>query len=407
MRWILGFALFSLSLLADSVTPKGQGLSGDYQLGYLESSLAVITRSQNNHREEKESFNYEKIAKAPIPEPFYMLHDPKGPTATLIGAGSDSPRLCEGEASLLSQELECTPLSKESWVDEKSQCGIKKIFIETILYDVIHDLRYARAEIISLDKSTEEACALYKTNLLDQLEKDEAPDFFKAMKKAGLLKNPEELPDVYILTHFYQASPSETKAVETSEGNKSGAYSLRYSGKSKTFSWFGEEKKELHQSSVFNAADVEMSVPTLDNILLFHEPEKNAVRIAGGGRNRVRKCELESQDKEKSEEIFVCTLFKATEDELGTGCSIEHWVQERVTLAPKDLPRYERVEQRHLQEATSEGCQQYRSKISEELKEGSAELFFRVFAKTGGIETNTALGDTFQLVHEYSVQLDN
>ena len=407
MRWILILGLFSLTLFADSLAPRGQGLSGDYQVAYLESNLAVITRSQNNHKKEKESFNYEKIAKAPIPEPFYMLHDPKGPTATLIGAGSDSPRLCEGEASLLSQELECTPLSQESWVDKNTQCGIKKIFIETILYDVIHDLRYARAEIISLDKSTEEACALYKNNLLDQLEKDEAPDFFKAMKRAGLLKNPEELPDVYILTHFYQASPSETKAVETSEGDKSGAYSLKYAGKSKSLSWFGDEKKDLQQSSVFNASDIEMSVAAIDNILLFHEPEKNAVRIAGGGRNRVRKCELESQDKEKSEEVFVCTLFKANEEELGTGCSIQHWIQERVTLSSKHLPRYERVEQRHLQEASSEGCQQYRSKIAEELKEGSAELFFRVLKKTGGIGNESALGDTFQLVHEYTVQLDN
>jgi len=405
MKWFLGLVTFSLFSFAAPTQPTGQGLSGNYELGYLASDLAVGFNDSNGKLSKVHSFNFKRVAPPPIPEPFYLFHEPKGPSATVIGAGSPSPRLCEGESTLFSQTLECSPLSSESWIDEETQCGIKKVFVETILYSIIEDLRYARTEILTLDKATEEACQAYKNKIVEQLDKDQGPDFFKAIKRAGLFKDLDAVPDIFILTHFYQATPTNEKAVETSKDNQTGAYALRYAGRSKSFSWVGTEKRDLRQSEVFNASDISIAVQPLDNILFFHDPEKHSVRVAGGGLNRLRKCELESRNKE--EEIFVCTLFKANEEELGTGCAIEHWIQEKITLAPQEGLKYERLEQRHLLDSTLEGCENYRQKMTQEIQEGTAEAFFRVLAQTGGLNPQEKLGDTFQLAHEYTVKADN
>jgi hypothetical protein len=384
-----------------------QGLSGNYKLSYLGTDLWTVFRADPKHKPSVDSFDFKKVGIPPSPAPIYMLHDPKGPSATILGAGSDSPRLCEGTSKMLSMKLECTPLANESWVDEKTKCGIKKLFVEEIVWNVTDNLRYKRTEAIVFDhKNTPQECQEFKKNLLAELDTDKAPEFFKAMREAGLFNGEKDFADAFLLSHVYQANETDEKAVEMPEGNQTGAYELEYSGRSKTVSWTGENKENIIEGKAFNAPDEAVQPERLDNVLLFHDPNARTAKVSGGGQNTVRKCELISE-KDSKTETFSCTLFKANEEEVGTGCTIEHWIKEEVTLSPDSLPRYERIEQRHLMASTQEGCDNYRKKISEELKEGSAELFFRVISKTGGIESTDNLGDTFQLVHEYTAKHAN
>ncbi|NBT58729.1 hypothetical protein EBT16_08100, partial [bacterium] len=266
------------------------------------------------------------------------------------------------------------------------------------------DLRYTRTEVIIFDKDTATECEDYKKTLLEDLKNEKAPEFFKAMQEAGLFKSEKDFADAFLLTHVYQATATDEKAVDFPEGNRTGAYELNYSGKSRTRSWNGENKDNLLESESFNASDFSVQVERLDNILLFHDPKSRSVKLSGAGQNKIRKCELISKDGDK-EEVYSCVLFKAKEEEAGTGCTIEHQLMEQVTLVPDSLPRYERIEQRHLLPSTKEGCDSYRQKIFEEIQEGSAELFFRVLSKSVKIESAQDLGDTFQWVHDYGLKL--
>lgn len=385
--------------------PLAQGLSGNYKLAYIASDLATLYRSDENRQPKVESFNFKKVGTPPVPAPIYMLHDPKGPSATLLGGGSDNPRLCEGENDLLSQKLECAPLSKETWIDEKTKCGIKKLFVEGITWNIKDNLQYSRTEAIIFDKETPAECETFKKNLLEELGADKGPDFFKAMKEAELFKNEKDFADVFLLTHVYQANETDEKAIDLPEGNQTGAYELEYSGKSKTVTWNGEDKKDLMESELFKASDYSLQVERLDNILFFHDPKARSVKIGGAGQNKIRKCELISKQNDEHE-TYSCTLFKAKEEEVGTGCTIEHQLKEEITLIPNALPHYERIEQRQLLPSSKESCDAYRQKIYDEIKEGSAELFFRVLSKSVNIQSAADLGDTFQLVHEYTLKLN-
>ncbi|MFM8268584.1 MAG: hypothetical protein ACKN9V_00195 [Pseudomonadota bacterium] len=392
--------LLSLTSLLASPDSLGQGLSGNYKLAYIESNLLTRYRGDEERRPEVKSFDFKKVAKPPIPAPIYMLHDPKGPAATLMGGGSDAPRMCEGKSELFSQHLECTPLSKDVWVDETTHCGLRKVFIEEITWGIQDGLHYQRTEAIVFDKDTPKECDEYKKNLLAELKADKAPDFFKAMQKAGLFKDENDFADVFMLTHVYEANETTESAIEIPEGNQTGAYELEYSGKSKTLSWDGDKKENLVESKPFDAALQSIQPERLDNILFFHDSKARSAKISGAGQNKMRKCELVSEINSPTE-IYSCTIFKANEEEVGTGCMIEHWVKEEIKITKDSLPRYERIEQRHLSPSTQEGCQQYKNKVSEELKDGSAELFFRVISNTEGMKSNQKMGDTFQLVHEY------
>jgi hypothetical protein len=390
-----------------SPSPMGQGLSGNYKLSYVGTDLWTVFRDDPKHKPGVDGFDFKKVGTPPHFAPIYMLHDPKSPSATIMGAGSDTPRLCEGTSKMLSIKLECTPLAKETWVDEKTKCGIKKLFVEGIVWNIKDDLRYTRTEAIIFDhKNTPKECEEFKKNLLAELDTDKATEFFKAMREAGLFNEEKDFADAFLLSHVYQANETDEKAVEMPEGNQTGAYELEYSGQSKTVSWNGETKENLVESKPFNAPDESVQPEHIDNILLFHDPNARSAKISGGGDNTMRKCELVSE-KDAKTETYSCTLFKANEEEVGTGCTIEHWIKEEVTLSADSLPRYERIEQRQLMPSTQEGCNNYRKKISEELKEGSAELFFRIISKTGGIESTDKLGDTFQLVHKYTAKHAN
>ena len=396
----------SFPLLA-SPHPMGQGLSGNYKLSYLGTDLWTVFRADPKHKPSVDGFDFKKVGTPPSPAPIYMLHDPKSPSATLMGGGSDTPRLCEGTSKMLSIKLECAPLAKETWVDEKTKCGIKKLFVEGIVWNIKHDLRYTRTEAIIFDhENTPEECKEFKKNLLAEVDTDKGTEFFKAMKEAGLFKEEKDFADAFLVSHIYQANETDEKAVEMPEGNQTGAYELEYSGQSKTVSWTGENKENIVESKAFNAPDESVQPEHVDNVLLFHDPNARTAKISGGGQNKMRKCELVSE-KDSKTETYSCTLFKANEEEVGTGCTIEHWIKEEVTLSPDSLPRYERIEQRHFLPSTQEGCENYRKKIAEEIKEGSAELFFRVISKTGGITSTENLGDTFQLVHEYTAKHAN
>ncbi|NDD05598.1 MAG: hypothetical protein EB078_11880, partial [Proteobacteria bacterium] len=330
----------------------------------------------------------------------FLLHNPQGPSATIIGGGSDSPRVCEGEAALLSQDLECAPMAEETWVDEQSKCKISKVFVEHVLFKLTTGLRYSRTEIVVLSDETPKECTQYKRQLTEELEKEAGPDFYKAMKAAGIISDNEQIPDLFALAHIYETSPSDKKVFDYPEGNQTGAYDLEYAQSSQTASWTGEEKRDLQISEAFNA-DGKTKVEKLDTVLLFHDHNKQELKVSGGGVNKMRECKNISTAG-SPEEVYACTLFRAKEEEAGTGCTIEHWIFERVTLRSKEAPQYARVEQRHLMENTAEGCQNYRTKITSELKEGSAESFFRLIHQTGGFSTSNNLGDTFQLVHDYT-----
>ncbi|NBW99417.1 hypothetical protein EBR03_07580 [bacterium] len=400
----LFLACISFQKAQSSPLVLGQGLSGNYKLAYIASDLTGIFRLEDTAPQSAESFDYSKIAAPPQVPAIYLFHDPKGPSGTLMGGGFDAPRLCEGEASLVAQELECAPLSKETFKDEASQCSMKKIFVETVSYHIATELRYSRTEIIAFDKETPKECAAYKEQLAEELASGKGPDFFKAMLAAGVIQDVKKLPDTFFLAHIYQATLTDEKAVEVSEGDRTGAYSLAYSGNSKTMSWEGEKKERFKESSAFDAKEKSVAVQRLDNILIFHKIDNNSMRIAGAGLNKIRNCTLASgNENEASSSVFTCTLFKAKEEEIGTGCTIEHWVHEKITLLPKENPRYERVEQRQLVNASSEGCKKYRQKISSEMKEGSAETFFKLLFETGGVSDADSLGDTFQLIHEYTL----
>jgi hypothetical protein len=402
MRAAFFLGLISFTLNVSQALAAVPGLSGNYQLSYLESDLAAVFRSDETKKRKKKAFNFEKVAAPPVPTPVYLYHEPVGPTATLMGGGSDAPRFCEGEATLISQQLECTALSDKSWKDEKTQCGIRSLFIETVLYSIIEDLRYARTEIFMFDKDTEQECAEYKKQLSTQLENDTAPDFFKAMKKAKIITDINQLPDVFSLTHYYQLTRTDEKAIQFPEGNRTGAYSVDYSGNSRTESWVGESKEGFLQSDVFDSQTESIPVERVGTILFFHDPEKGTVQLAAGGQNKVRTCKKISVEGSEAED-FVCTLFKAKEEELGTGCTIEHWFMEQISLRPGQNPTYSRAEQRTFSDQSKEGCENYRNKVATELTEGTAEMFFRILLKTGGIKTTGSMGDTFKLIHEYKV----
>lgn len=390
--------LSSLGLTEELASPKG--LSGNYKLAYIASDLAVEYRNDSTKKPKVESFNYKEVAEPQIPAPIFLLHDPKGPSATVIGGGSDSPRLCEGEAELLSQKLECAPFAKETWVDEETKCRITKGFVEFILFSIVDGLRYSRKELVVFSKDTAKECIQYKNKIVEELEKGTAPDYFKVMKAAGLLNDPKDLPDWFALTNYYQTSPADKASLEHPEGNQTGAYELTYSEQSLSKSWTGKEQNDLQESSIFNASK-KLRIENLDTVLLFHKPQEHTLQVSGAGQNKIRECEKFSAEG-TAEEQFACTLFKAKEEELGTGCTIEHWIFEQVTLRPEQTPLYERVEQRRLVGSSAEGCEKYRQKIASEIKEGSSELFFKVLFQTGGIASLDKMGDTFQLRHEYT-----
>jgi len=400
MKLSLVAVLFLTSFAFSEELNSPKGLSGHYKLAYIASDLSGLYRNDESKQPSAESFNYKEIAEPQIPAPIFLLHNPQGPSATVIGGGSDSPRLCEGEAELLSQNLECAPLAKETWKDEKTKCEITKAFVENILFSITDGLRYSRTELVFFSEETAEQCVKYKENIAEELEKGSAADYFKAMKAAGVINDPKDLPDLFALTHFYQTSPTDKDSVAYPDGNHSGAYELNYSERSQSKSWFGKEQKDLEESSVFNASK-KLRVENLDNVLLFHKPQEHQLQLSGGGQNKMRDCKQVSEEG-ASDETFECTLFKAKEEELGTGCTIEHWIFERVTLRKEETPRYERVEQRRFVSSNLEGCEKYRQKIASEIKEGSAELFFRVLFETGGISSLDKMGDTFQLSHEYT-----
>jgi len=406
MKTLFALAFVALNLSAAEYSAPtataAPGLSGNYKLSYLVSDLASLYRSDESKKKEVESFNFEKIAPAPIPAPLYLYHNPIGPSATLMGGGSDAPRFCEGQAEMLSQTLECSPLSEKAWKDEKTGCGFNSIFIETVLYDIIQDLRYSRTEVFIFDKDTEKECQEYKSNLASQLEEGTAPDFFKAMKKSGVVTDLKDLPDGFVLSHIYQMTATDEKAIDLPEGNVTGAYSVTYAGKSRTESWLGDKKEQLEESQVFDSKSERVPVEQIGTVLFFHDLEKGTLKIAAGGQNKTRTCKKTSKEDEKNE-VFTCTLFKAKEEELGTGCTIEHWLKEEVILTPGENPRYARVEERRLSGDFKEGCENYRKKVASELSEGSAELFFRVLLKTGGIKNPERMGDNFKLIHEYTV----
>lgn len=389
----LGFALPPLA---------APGLSGTYKLSYLKSDLEVAYWKDKEKETKVKEFDFKKVGTPPIPSPLYLFHNPKDPSATLIGAGSETPRYCEGENDMLSQHLDCTPLSRNIFTDEKTQCEIRSIFLEAVMFDIVENLRYGRMEMFIFDKDTAKECLEYKTNLMTQLEDGTAPDFFKAMKAAGLIKELKDFPDGFYLTHYYQLTETDEKVAELPRGSETGAYDLEYKGKSKTVSFNGKDRNDLVESDFYDSNSESFPVERLDTILFFYDAKKDQAKISGGGQSKLRTCEKTSKPDDENE-VFSCSLFKAMEEELGTGCTIEHWLKEEITLVPGEVPRYQRVEQRSFLPETKEGCESYRKKIAQELSEGSAELFFRVLQKTGGIKDLDKLGDTFQIIHQYQL----
>jgi len=199
-----------------------------------------------------------------------------------------------------------------------------------------------------------------------------------------------------------------TDLPEEVEAGHTGAYQVNYSGKSQSISW--EEKSEgdqtrLTEGEFFNGARSPLFVRDLPDVFLFHNPDKNQLRVAGGGADTIRKCKFLKDKSEDDQSIFECTFFKAKEEEQGTGCTIEHWFQDEVTLQDGESPLYVRTEKRTLIESEDSHCDDYKKKIADELSENRSELFFRTVFETGGIDSLEQLGNTFVLKHFYRLKL--
>lgn len=393
-RSLLLFSLFSLPLLPS----KAQALSGNYRLHYLNSSLQIRHLENKSLNQSFTNFDFSELSSPPQLDVLYFLHNAKGPSATLTGAGIPKPRECgDNTETLPSQKLKCEPFALEQRKDEETGCELATLSNEVITFSIADNLRYARSELILFKKETKNECLGY----LKQLE----------MAKLLDLKNVEisddNFPDALILTHWYQMGSVSDYSAEILKGVYSGTYQARYTGKSQSLSWL-EDKDEtpsrLKEGPLFNAAREPLFVQDLPEVLLFHDTEKNSLEVAGGGSNKIRKCRVNEDKSSDDTSVFECSLFKAKEEELGTGCTIEHRIEEEIILQKGQFPQYSRLEKRKLIESEGSHCELYKEKIAEELADNRAEIFFQAVFANGGIESPQDLSNTFVLKHIFELR---
>jgi len=390
----LSLLLFSLTLLPS----KAQALSGNYQLNYLHSSLQIRHLEDKSLNQSFANIDYSEISSPPQLEILYFLHDPKGPSATLTGAGVPKARECgDNTEALPSQKLKCEPFALEQTKDDKTGCELASLSNEVITFSIADDLRYARSELILFKKETKDKCIGY----LKQLE------IAKLLNLKNVEIGEDNFPDALILTHWYQMGSVSDYSAEILKGVYSGTYRARYTGKSQGLSWI-ENKEEtpsrLKEGPLFNAAREPLFVQDLPEVLLFHDTDKNSLEVAGGGSNKIRKCRINKKKSSEETSVFECALFKAKEEELGTGCTIEHRIEDEIILQKGQFPQYSRLEKRKLIESEGSQCELYKEKIAEELSDNRAETFFLAIFANGGIESPKDLSNTFVLKHIFELR---
>lgn len=383
------FAFFSYSVLASGAT----GFTGAYELKYTGESLVTSQELDTDAPETGKPFDASKVSVPVALKPIYVLHDPTSGVGSIRGADSRKSRLCKGDSAFFEIALRCEPTGFQNKVDERSGCEMKSFVTEGLSFSIFSPLTYERTEVVSLQPTTE--CGIFKDNLRKDLVDDSAEPFFKLA--ATSFNGGKEIPDVLAVTHRYSTLETTAEA-NPDKTDLTGAYLPEYAASS-----FGKSLRanSVVKGDVFDVAKFHRP-EALGAILLFHDPAQGKIRLAGAGFRKLRSCPAEETAGTPTR--FLCKpLLKAFDEDLATGCKIEHETREEISVNDKGELAYEKIEQRTLLAETAKGCQAYKAKLKTELANGSAELFFRILSKTGALGKEE-LGDQFQLVHRYAAK---
>lgn len=389
------FLVFCSFFLIASVS---QALTGNYRLKYLHSELKTLNFEEKTKNQTSSEFDYSAIESLPALDVLYLLHKP-GPTATLTGAGIEKPRECGNNTEKLpTQKLRCEPYSIEPFKDEKTGCEGTTLYGELILFSIVDNVRYSKNQLVMLNKEKKSQCFEYLESL----------PIHQALEQNEISLSEENLPDVIVLTHLYQAISVSDSSVEVLKGVYTGTYHPRYTGESRAKTWQelsdGTQERKV-EGTEFNAALAPLHIRDLPEVLLFHDAEKNTLKLAGAGSEKIRKCQLNKSKSSGEITFFECPVFKAKEEELGTGCTIEHQILNEIKLEKNQYPRLNRIEKRKLVESEDSHCDAYKAKIAEELKDKRAELFFQSLLEQGGITSVENLGNVFVLEHVFELKV--
>lgn len=375
-----------------------QALTGNYRLKYLHSEIKTLHLEETSKNQTTPHFDFTSITPPPLLDVLYLLHQPSGPTATLTGAGIETPRECGGNTEKLpSQKLRCEPYSVVPFNDENTGCEGTRLFGEVILFSLIDNVQYSRNELLLLNKETKPQCHAYLKSL----------DFYQALESHQIALSKDEMPDVVLLNHLYQAISISDASVEVLKGIYTGTYNTRYlHSQARTWEELEEGQKERQvEGTEFNAAFAPLFIRDLPEVLLFHDQDKNTLKLAGAGSDKIRKCKRNEERSSEEVSLFDCPVFKAKEEELGTGCTIEHQITNTIRLEKNKYPQLSRIEKRILLESENSHCDTYRTKIKEELTDKRAEAFFQALLENGGIDSVENLGNHFVLEHVFELRV--